>query len=357
MKKEARVLFGKSLDSLFLAIEHFNRPWDKGRAEVVLILLDRSFELLLKAIIVNCGGKLREYGERETLGFDACVRKCFSDVKVKCLDNNETVTLRVINNLRDAAQHEFVEISEQQLYICTQGGLTFYDTLIGRVFGESLHDHYPQRVLPISTEPPKDLVTVINAEFEDIKALLAPGARKGLDAIAKLRGIQILEESITESGSQPSEKTLRGLIGRIKAGISWQELFPGVASLQLDTTGTGLSVSLKLTKNEGEPVYMVPEGTPGATVVAIKRVDELGYYSLGLNDLADKLGITNMQLYSVVKALKVQDSPEYFKEIRVGKTLFKRYSPKCLSYLKKQIPNLDLDSIWQEYRPKQAARK
>jgi hypothetical protein len=50
VRKEARTLYGKAADSLFLAVDHFNRIWDRGRTEVVLILLDRTFELLLKAI-------------------------------------------------------------------------------------------------------------------------------------------------------------------------------------------------------------------------------------------------------------------------------------------------------------------
>jgi hypothetical protein len=56
MKREAKLLFNKSLDSLLLSIEHFNRPTDHGRPEAVLIFLDRAFELLLKACIVHRGG-------------------------------------------------------------------------------------------------------------------------------------------------------------------------------------------------------------------------------------------------------------------------------------------------------------
>ena len=52
MRKESRTLHAKAVDSLVLAVDHFNRAWDRGRTEAVLILLDRSFELLLKAIIV-----------------------------------------------------------------------------------------------------------------------------------------------------------------------------------------------------------------------------------------------------------------------------------------------------------------
>jgi hypothetical protein len=53
MRKEARTLYTKGVDSLVLAVDHFNRVWDRGRTEAVLIMLDRAFELLLKAIIVH----------------------------------------------------------------------------------------------------------------------------------------------------------------------------------------------------------------------------------------------------------------------------------------------------------------
>ena len=49
MKKEARLLKQKSLNSLILSIEHLNRPWDQGRTDAVLMFMDHSFEMLLKA--------------------------------------------------------------------------------------------------------------------------------------------------------------------------------------------------------------------------------------------------------------------------------------------------------------------
>ena len=50
MKREVRLLKGKAAASLTLSIEHFNRPWDLGRGDAVLILLDHSFEMLLKGL-------------------------------------------------------------------------------------------------------------------------------------------------------------------------------------------------------------------------------------------------------------------------------------------------------------------
>ena len=79
MKKEARILLEKAINSLTLSIEHFNRPWDCGRTDTVLILLDHTFEMLLKAAILHRGGKIRKPKASQTLGFDECVRKAVAE--------------------------------------------------------------------------------------------------------------------------------------------------------------------------------------------------------------------------------------------------------------------------------------
>ena len=85
MQREAKILLKKAVDSLILAIEHCNRPHGISREEAVLILLDRSFELLLKAVLVHKKRSIREKNANQTIGFDKCVRKCLSDGKVRCL--------------------------------------------------------------------------------------------------------------------------------------------------------------------------------------------------------------------------------------------------------------------------------
>ena len=44
MKKESKQLMDKSINSLILSIEHFNRPSDIGRVESTLIFIDHAFE-------------------------------------------------------------------------------------------------------------------------------------------------------------------------------------------------------------------------------------------------------------------------------------------------------------------------
>jgi hypothetical protein len=178
MRKEARMLLNRSLDSLVLSVERFNCPWDRGRQEVMLLLLDRAFELLLKAAILHKGGRIREVGEKDSIGHEKCLRVCLSDKKVQCLTKEQALTIQVVNSLRDAAQHYMLEVSEQQLYIYAQAGVTLYSDLIAAVFNENLKDHIPERVLPVCTSPPKDLKSLVKAEFDDIKSLVAPRSRK-----------------------------------------------------------------------------------------------------------------------------------------------------------------------------------
>ncbi len=352
MKRETKVLRQKALESLTLSIELFNRPWSMGRTEAVLILLDRAFELLLKAVIIHRGGRIREPKSKETIGFDKCVRKCVSDDQVRCLTEEEAMTPQIINSLRDAAQHYLLEVSEDEFYTFTQAGVTRFGDILEAVFFESLADHIPDRVLPISTRPPRDLPLMIDQQFKEIKELVTPGARKRLEARAKLRPLAIIESSLRGERTQPTERELGKLIGRIQDGAKWQNLFPGVASLQIDTEGTALSLAIRVTKREGEAVHLVPEGTPGATVVAVKRVNELDFYSLGLNKLAKKIGLTPPRTLALVRHLQLQDDETYFKEIRIGAASYKRYSAKALDALKKALKKVDMDEVWKEHRPR-----
>jgi hypothetical protein len=82
MKREASLLLAKACDSLILSIELFNRPHDRGRISSTLIQLDHAFEMLMKASILHRGGRIREKRARETIGFDACVRRSLSDGSV-----------------------------------------------------------------------------------------------------------------------------------------------------------------------------------------------------------------------------------------------------------------------------------
>lgn len=302
MRKEARTLHGKAVDSLVIAVDHFNRAWDRGRTEAVLIMLDRAFELLLKTIIIHKGGNIRENAkEGMTIGFDLCLRKCLSDAKLKCLTEDEVVALQTLNTLRDAAQHHMIEVSEELLYVHAQSAVTLFTRLVLEVLKKPLRDEIPHRILPVCAKPPSDLSALFDIEFADIKKMVAPGSRKRLDAKAKLRSLAVLQASLDGRRSQPTEAELEKVVKRINAGDDWRVIFPGVSTLTIHQEASGPGLTIRITKSQGESVQLVQDGDPNATVVAVKKINELDYYSLGARDMAEKLNETLHKMLWVMK--------------------------------------------------------
>lgn len=353
MRREVKLLLRKGCDALVLSVEHFNRPSDRGRSQAVLILLDHAFEMLLKAAIIHRGGKIREKkAMMMTIGFEACLRKGFSDGAIQFLDSNQVLSLQALNGLRDAAQHHLLDISEQHLYLQAQGGLTLFRDLIKKVFQIELRDELPARVLPLSTVPPTDLATMFAAETEAVRKLLLPGSRRRIEAAAKMRALAILEAAVGGQRVQPDQAELEKLADMVQHGAAWDQLFPGVASLQLTTKGHGPSLDLRITKKEGIALHVVPEGTPGATVIAIKRVDELGYFNMSSTQLAGHLSMTPPRTVALIRFAKIEADPEAFKLVVLGKVKFKRYSQKALETLRNVLKTANMATVWRDHAPK-----
>lgn len=349
MKREARLLLNKAVDSLVLSVEHFNRPYDRGRVASVLILLDHSFEMLLKASILQRGGSIRDGKSKETIGFDACVRRALSDGRVRFLSSNQAVALQTINGLRDAAQHHLIEVSEQQLYMHAQSGLTLFRDIMASVFGKQLSTVMPSRVLPVSTEAPIELSILFENEVEEIRQLLQPRKRRKTEAYARIRPLAILDASVRGEKLQPGIDELEDAVSKVLSGSSWREVFPGAASIEFTSEGSGPVYNLRIAKKEGVPIQLVPEGTPGASVVAVKRVDELGYYHLGRDQLARQVGLSGPKTTAVIRYLGLKNDTESFKEIRIGKARFGRYSSRAVERVREAISKKPIDEIWREY--------
>jgi hypothetical protein len=92
-----------------------------------------------------------------TIGFDLCLRKCLSDVALKCLNEDEAIALQSLNTLRDAARHYMVELSEEHLYVYAQAAVTLFNRLSKEVLERPLSGEIPTRILPVCAKPPADL--------------------------------------------------------------------------------------------------------------------------------------------------------------------------------------------------------
>jgi len=353
MKREAKLLLKKGVDSLILSVDNFNGSSDRGRVEAVLILLDHAFEMLLKATLVQRGVEIRDdKNANHTIGFDACVRKGLTDGAAKFLSYNQALTLQVINGLRDAAQHHLLDISEQHLYITTQSGITLFRDLLQSVFGDDLVKHMPNRVLPVSSMPPVDIEVLFKNELEAIRQLLQPGKRKNTEALARIRPLAIVNNALEGRSALPSDAELGALGKQIKTGKAWNEIFPGVAVMQISTTGVGPSIEIHWTKKEGIPIHVVPDEDPASSgVVAVKRVNELGFYNLNLTELSEKVGLGKTKCLALIEYLDLQANDDCFMLIKIGSQTYKRYSQKAITLLNKHRDKAN--EAWMEHKSKQ----
>jgi len=335
MKIKTKQFLERAINSLLLSIELFNRPYESGRTESVLINLDHAFEMLMKAVIYDKTRKIRDRGQKYNYGFKKCVNVLKDTLHI--IDENRAMTLKTINDLRDNAMHHIISLSEEALYFHSQAAVTLFDDLLKDQFGKPLSDYLPERVLPISTHPPADINLFFDEEFSQIQELVAPGKRKKAEAIAKLRPLIVLENNIAGKEMLTTDYEIGKVVKELRTDKSWRDLFPGIASLQLDSAGTGLTYSLRLTKSEGLPVRSLKEGEDCSQAVAYKEVNLLDRYSLGVWDVADKMGTTRPKTLALVEHLKIKSNEEFFKEFSIGKTQHKRYSPKVLEFLREKI--------------------
>lgn len=334
-------------------MELFNRPYERGRHEAVLLHLGHALELLLKAVIVQRGGRIREPRSAHTIDFEKCLGKCLDDVKTKSLSREEALPLQAIHALRDEAQHYLVSMSEQTLYAMTRSGIAMYGALLERGFKQKLAESVPNRVLPLSAEPPKDLDLIIEDEVKFLRRLIKPGLRRGAEAKSRVRALEIIERSITGAVERkPSESDLDNRLMRLRKGEAWTKVFPGLAGLSLSTEGEGATLTLRITKKEGTPVHVVGEGEGSYAVVAVKTVDTTGYYNLNFTNLAEQLKdvITRNRLSAVIWHLKLKENPKYSRVFRFGKSAHQQYAQSLPAHLRDQIKSLDVDAVWEAFR-------
>jgi hypothetical protein len=151
-----------------------------------------------------------------------------------------------------------------------------------------------------------------------------------MEAAARLRFLAIVDGALRGQKLQPGEGDLRALGKKVAEGNGLSDVFPGIAAVDFVTEGTGPSLSLRIVKKEGIPVHLVPEGAEDASVVAVKRVNELDFYNLSHADLAHHVGLTEPKTTAAVRYLDFATKPDCHRVLTIGKSPFKRYSQKAI---------------------------
>lgn len=357
LKKYSAKLKQRALNSLLLAIELFNRPNDIGRTEAVLTFLHHAFEMLLKSAIYQKTGKIREPRAKYNYEFKRCLNVAKDDPKLRIIDNNEFRTLSMLNELRNSAIHDYIEVSEQNLYLHAQSGVTLFDDILKKAFGETISNFLPDRVLPVSTNPPKNLEVFMDEEFSQIQKFIRPNTRRRMEAEARLKPLLIMESNIFGNAEKITKRDVQIAIAKLQQENDWRTIFPGIATLKLNTSGEGLTFSVKITKSEGPPIRRFRDGDDPDKVTLFKEVNPLDRYSMTVTDLSKKIGLSRPKTSALIEHLGLQSSEDYFKEIPIRSVKYKGYTSKALEKLMVEKDKVNMEIVWGEYYDKHYRNK
>ncbi len=344
--RDARILEQKSIASLRSAILNFNSFDDEGRVTTVLLHSQHSVEMLLKAVLCQNHENVFDKKTGRSIGFEKCLGIC--QTKFGLLDS-EAGIFRAIDALRDEAQHWFVVVSEDLLYLQIRALITAFNNFQLRTLELSLMEQLPSRVLPISTKPPEDLDVIIDREYSYIADLLKPGKRQRDEARARIRSLLAME-AITEDGVEISKRDVDRIEKAIKANNDIIQVFPRLRNLGVTSTGDLPTLTVHFSKKAGPPVQFVQADDPDGAA-AIREVDLQKKFYLTATDLAKSLNLTIPKSHALRKQLDI-DSDRTCKHVfEFGKTKMFGFSDNAKLKMKEAMKNgIDLDAVWKANR-------
>ncbi len=214
------------------------------------------------------------------------------------------------------------------------------------------------RVLPISTEVPKDFVALVDSDFSQIQDLLKPGRRMQAQARAKIRGMLALEAHV-EPDTKVSDADVNRVVAGIRAGRSRRQVFPKLDLVWTNVDGDGPMFTVRFTKDPEAPGVRLVHGSDPSDIepAAVREIDLQNKFHWSGADLAKKLGITEPRLVALRRHLGIDDDPSCRHVFVFGSTRIPRYSDNAMTKMRNAIVSMDMDTIWAAHNPGGRARR
>ncbi len=351
-RREATLLKAKAIDSLRVALDAFNSFSEDTRQTKVLLHLQHAGEMLLKAGLVQKNVNVFDKQTGKSKGFKTCLNLSGEHLHAT---TEEQGAFRSVDGQRDVEQHWLIVISEDVLYLQTRLFLTAFDDLLHRIFGERLADHLPARVMPVSTTPlPADLVTLFDREYACIKDLLKPGNRKRGEALGRIRELLTMEGHVADF--ELNERDVSRVEKGIKKGKQFAAIFPRLANLGANVSGSGPEIRVTISKRDGIPVKVV-KGDEATSAFAVREVDLQNRFKYSSSALAEKVGLTGPRCVALREHLKIDADIECAHVFRFGSQELKRFSDKALERLQQARKTVDMVDVWNKYLLKTARKR
>jgi hypothetical protein len=289
--------------------------------------MQHAAEMLLKAILVQKGATVFDRTKQTSIGFEKCVNLATQHAS---LSQEEAGLLRAVDALRDAEQHWLIVVPEDVLYLHARGFITTFDDLLKRAMDDSLADHLPGRVLPVSTQPPVGFDLLVDREFSQVQELLKPGKRQRDEARGRIRTLLAMESHVAE-GVQISEADINRVEKAIRSGKSRSDVFPRLNSLDTQISGAGATISVRFTKkvDGGAPVRFIAADDP-TEAAAVREIDLQKRFHMSATSLAKAIKLTPPRSHALRQKLRVDADPQCMHTFAFGKSKHPMFSDNAL---------------------------
>lgn len=312
LRRQSTLFLDTAIESLTLAMEIYNRPSPTARDHAVPILLGHCFEMLLKSIIFQRRGSVREKDAELSHSLGICIAIAADDFNI--ISTDERALLSTVKQDRDCATHDTLSMSEQLMWVRMRASITVVRRLLKDELATILTDRLPGRVIPVSTEPPKELRALVEDELATVSALLAPKTRKGPEARSRLRPLLSLDGAATGRLDPPTQTEVNRAEQELRKGIPWERVLPGLATLSVVPVAPGADAQeVILRVGKAADSIAVRKAGPGDEALAYRSMDPFEEFGGKLTQFGKKLGLTQQQGYALIDHLRIKnDDAAYF---------------------------------------------
>ncbi len=351
MRRISGLLKDKAISSLRRATAAFNGVDDDGRQTTVLLHLQHSFEMVLKAALSEKGVTVFDRRSGRSIGFEKCVNLSSEHLG---LSEAGLGVMRAIAALRDDEQHYLASVSEDLLYVHARGAVTLFEGILAANFGERLADHLPERVLPISTSPPRDIQVLVDEQFRQVTDLLQPGKRRRAEARAQIRGLLALEGHVSEE-AQVSKRDVNRVERGIREGKDIASVFPRLGQVGTQFSQDGPTLKVHFTRGDGAPIEYVAADDP-RQAAAVREMDLQRKYYIAKPDLARRLELTPPKALALRRHLGIDEDEDCVHVFDFDSQKHYRYSDNALRRMAETLKTVDMDEVWARNRPRRGVK-
>lgn len=344
--RDAHILKRKAVASLKSAFNAFNSSMEDGRATTVLLHLQHSFEMLIKASLIKRGLSILDKETGRSKGFKVCLNLVTQHLQ---LTVEEVGTLRAIDHMRDHEQHFHVDVDEVVLHLHAQASIGIFEKLLRDQFDERLADLLPDRVLPLSTVPLESFQTLIDRKFSQVERMLEPGKRQTTEAKAILRSLIALGAHVSGDPDSVAERDITRAVRQIKMGATRRDVLPRLSEISTSHLRTvDQRIVFKFTRNDPNAIPVRYAEDEGAT--ALREVDLHRTFSLNRSMLAKRIGLTQPKACALRWKMSIESDPRAYREWTHAGRKVEGFSEVAVSLMRRGLDNYDLDQIHSEYR-------